>query len=78
MNKSFLDVSCITAGASVGKSDYPWTDCKILDKFYEKKVLWAHIECRCFFIGKMLDGRAFFECYKIHFFTVNTYIFCND
>ena len=45
---TFLKLNCIVAGNSVGASDFPWTDCRILDKFYEKHVLWSHIECRFF------------------------------
>ena len=36
-------------GNAVGESDCEWTDCKILEKFYEGKVLWTNIELRFVF-----------------------------
>ena len=45
-NNMFVYLFCIVAGTSVGAKYLSWCDCKILDKFYEKNVLWAHIECR--------------------------------
>ena len=30
----------------IPKSDLPWADCKITSKFYERNVLWEHVELR--------------------------------
>ena len=64
----FAYLFCIVTGTSVGAKDLPWCDCKILDKFYEKNVLWAHIECRWFYYLIVLfcclfdDVSYWFEC----------------
>ena len=43
-----LTFTVVDTGTSFGANDLPWCDCKIVDKFYEKNVLWSHIECRSF------------------------------
>ena len=45
----------VDAGKAVGASDCEWTDCKILQKFYEGKVLWANIELRFIFAHKCIN-----------------------
>ena len=56
-------------GYSVGESDYEWTDCKILQKFYEGKVLWANIELRFNFVHRHinLSSILFVTCRQVIF-----------
>ena len=76
---------CLVSATSVGASTHPWTDCKILKKFYEKNVLWAQIECRLV-IGKncVFLFNFFFQCRAINqllcftntFFCLQINFFC--
>ena len=47
-NVNLLKLNRFVTDTSVGESDFPCTDCRILDKFYENNVLWEQIECRFF------------------------------
>ena len=70
----------VDVGSAVGESDCEWTDCKILRKFYEDKVLWANIELRYIFGQKhinlsvcSLHTESLLFCFTHTFFNILKY-----